>query len=376
MGDSATVVLMSLHELYEALEETLIPLIHQARIAFGTLFGLHVDQSAIEDQTMFELETNLSPEVGISLPMDYAFYYQPLFRRFGPLDLDPEVYSRTKMNGWIHGMRPTPDDPHKLSPEARALIDLANNGNELLWTMTTLVAGLNACLTPDNAVLVLSTAFSVCSDPRCVLPARGSWSCHICCDTNSPSACTKHLQSDIPSQVRRFFEKGSQPTELQRPRYALDCTIGKRLAEDFILISHLADKCGLQEETSRSFASSSVTRSHVTQDLGLSANRDKADLTLALVALISQTLPWTVKLLSGGEPHSMHHALFVYCRSRSVLHVHTSAMIVRKFVNAIQSTGIPVSVEEGDWSQCYPHMRRVPKRDRQASYGGTAYARL
>ncbi|KAF6226295.1 hypothetical protein HO133_009161 [Letharia lupina] len=106
--------------------------------------------------------------------------------------------------------------------------------------------------------------------------------------------------------------------------------MGKRLAEDFILMSHLADKCGLQEETSRSFASSSVTRSHVTQELGLSANRDRADLPLALVALISQSLPWTVKLISGGEPHSMHHALFVYCRSRSVLHVHTSATIQQK----------------------------------------------
>lgn len=162
----------------------MIPLIHEARITFGTLLGLHVDQSTIEDQTMFELETNLSPEVGISLPMYYAFYYQPLFRRFGPLNLDPKVYSRTKMNGWIHGMRPTPDDPHKFLPETRALIDLANNGNELLWTMNTLLAGLNACLTPENAVLALSTAFSVCYDPRCVLRARGSWSCHICCDTN------------------------------------------------------------------------------------------------------------------------------------------------------------------------------------------------
>lgn len=60
------------------------PFIHQARIAFGTLFGLQIDQSATEDQTTFELETSLSPEVGISLPMYYAFYYQPLFRRSGP----------------------------------------------------------------------------------------------------------------------------------------------------------------------------------------------------------------------------------------------------------------------------------------------------
>ena len=73
-------------------------------------------------------------------------------------------------------------------------------------------------------------------------------------------------------------------------------TIGKRLAEDFILLSHLADKCGLQEEMGRSLASSSDTGSHTRQEAGQSADRDRADLTLALVALTSQTLPWTVNV--------------------------------------------------------------------------------
>ena len=180
-------------------------LVHQARIAFSTVLGLYTDQSTIKAQTRFELEENFSPEVGISLPMYYAFYYQPLFQCSGSQKLDSEVFSNTKMNEWIYGLRMTPDDPHESSPEARAFLDLAGNGNELVWTMTTLVAGLNACLTPEDAILVLSTAFSVRYDPRCVLPAHGSWSCPqfpIPCDSNFLSACTKHPQSDIPSQVR------------------------------------------------------------------------------------------------------------------------------------------------------------------------------
>lgn len=304
------------------------PLVHQARIAFGTLFGLHIDQSAIGDQTMVELELNLNPEVGTSLPMYYAFYYQPFFRRSGPQKRDPDIFSSTKMNEWIQKIRLTSDDPRESSPEARAFFDLARNGNELVWAMTTVVAGLSACLNREAAILVLSTAFSVSYDPRCVLPAHGSWSCPqfpISCDTNAP-------YTDLPSQVRRFFEKGSQKIKLKRPRYGLDCTIGKRLKEDFVLMSHLADNCGLQEEMTKNFESSSSI-------FELSSKRDKADLTLALVALTSQTLPWTMQGIEGGDPYSLHRVIFVCSHGRSVMQVHTSATTVLKFLYAIRHSG-------------------------------------
>ena len=371
------------------------PVVQQARIAFGALFGLHVDQSAIKDQSTFELATNLNPEVGISLPMYYAFYYQPLFRHFEPDRPGSEVFSTTKMNEWIHKLSLTPDDPCASSPEARAFFDLARKGNKLVWTMTTLVAGLNACLTPKDAILVLSTAFSVCYDPHCVLPAQGTWSCPrfpVRCNSGSLSACIKHPQSDIPSQVRRFFEEGAQQAKLQRPRYGLDCTIGKRLAEDFILMSHLADKCGLQEEMRRPFAFSSSMGSHPKQISGMSTNRDKADLTLALVAMTSQTLPWTVKVVRGGNPHSMHRAILVRYHGRSVLQVHKSATMVEYFVRKSDPggwvdlaqfhphiAGVQVSMSEsdqGDWARIFPHMEGFPKRDRQAWYESVEYNHL
>lgn len=137
------------------------PLVRQARIVFGALFGLHIDQSAIEDQATLEPWTNLNPEVGISLPMYYAFYYQPLFRNSDRQRSGSDAFSSTKMNEWIHKISMSPDDPRESSPEACAFFDLARNGNELVWTMTTLVAGLNACLSPEEEILVLSTAFSV-----------------------------------------------------------------------------------------------------------------------------------------------------------------------------------------------------------------------
>ena len=187
------------------------PLVHQAEIAFGTLFGLRIDQSAIEDQTMAELESNLTPEVGISFPMYYAFCYQPFFRRSGPPKRNSDVFSSTKMNEWIQKMRLTPGGPRESSPDACAFFDLARNGNELVWTMTTLVAGLNACLTPEDAILVLSTVFSLRYDLRCVLPARGTWSCprNTCDGASSLSCKKKHPRSNILSPVSLFFEKGS-----------------------------------------------------------------------------------------------------------------------------------------------------------------------
>ena len=61
----------------------------------------------------------------------------------------------------IHEMRLTPDDPHQSSPEALGFFDVATHGNELYWTMATLVADLNACLIPEEAILVSSPAFSL-----------------------------------------------------------------------------------------------------------------------------------------------------------------------------------------------------------------------
>ena len=61
--------------------------------------------------------------------------------------------------------------------------------------MTTLVAGLKAYFTPEDAILVLSIAFSVRNDPRCVLPVHGNWSCPrfpVRCEMDDLSACIEN----------------------------------------------------------------------------------------------------------------------------------------------------------------------------------------
>lgn len=292
-------------------------LTQQAVITFGTLFWLRGDQSATKSQTTFELDLNLGHGVSISLPMYYAFYYQPLFENFGRQTLSSEIFSSTKMNAWIHAMCLTPGDSHETSSEVQAFFNLATNGNELVWTMTTLVAGLNACLAPEEAIQVLSTAFSLRYDPRCVVPRQGTW-----------------LTTDIPSQVALFFDKGSA-TALQKPLYGLDCTLGRRLKEDYDIMSHLANKCGLQEEMFRT----------LNVDRKSSTAQQRADLTLALVALTSQPSCWhTYQMERGTFTHPSPRILFY----KTSLCVDPSADLVVDLLYAIQSAGIPITIYEQD----------------------------
>lgn len=315
------------------------PLIHKAKITFGNLFTLHIGQSAIEDQTTFELQSNLSPKVGISLPMYYNFYYQPLFRKFDRQRPASDIFSSTKMSEWIDKLHLHPGDQRDPSTEGNALFDLARNGNELVWTMATLVAGLNAFLSPEEAILVLSTAFSLCHDPRCVLPKNGTWS-----------------KTDIPSRVVLHFDnRFANP--LQRPRYDLDCTLGRRLREDYFLMSQLADKCGLQKEIIRKFGY---------KTFGV---EPEVDLTLALVALASQLDFWEV--WRARSITSRPHVLLYDER----LLIDPTASLVLDFLYSIQSAGISIRIkDEPDHMSppCDPK-KEYQGHDRQAWYQSREY---
>ena len=296
------------------------PMLHRARIAFGNLLGHKDDRSVILEHP-FELEIN-NPQVGSSLPMYYAFYYQPLFRNYRCQRLPSEVFPSTKMESWIHRMRLAPSSPDESSSEAHALFELARNGDELVWTMATLVAGLDACLTQEEAVLVLSTALSLCYDPRCVLPVNETW------------------LSDIPSRVALFFDDAST-TALQRPRYGLDCTLGRRLKEDYFLLLRLANKCGLQDDVSQ--------RVDVSYEASTRAQR--ADLTLTLVALVSQPLSWQATKFKRGTWASLDERILFL---RGSLWVDASATLVIDLLYAIQLAGVPIEINEDGTSQPPP----------------------
>ena len=296
-------------------------MVHRARNAFGILFGHKDDRSTILEHS-FELGIN-NLQVGSSLPMYYAFYYQPLFRNFRCQRLPSEVFPSTKMESWIQRTRLTPSSPNESSPEAHALFDLAGNGDELVWTMATLVAGLNVCLDPAEVVLVLSTAFSICYDPQCVLPTNGTW-----------------LSMDLSSRVALFFDDAFT-TALQRPRYGLDCTLGRRLREDYFLLSRLAYKCGLQDEVSQKV---DVSYEALT-------GPQRADLTLTLVALVSQPSSWQASMVERGSWRGLDQRILFHWGS---LWVDASASLVIDFLYAIQMAGVPITIKKDGISQSPP----------------------
>lgn len=336
MGNSATVVLMSLHELYKALEEMLKSLICRARTAIGTLIGMRINHSAIEDQTKFELEAYHGPGLDISFPLYYAYYYEPLLRTRAS-----RLFSTVKMNEWIHTMHLPSNDSCESSLEARAFLNFASSRDETLWSMTSLVAGLNACLTPEDAMLVLSTALSVRYNSRCVLPACGN------CSPGRDSLhcyCMPQKAFDFPFQVRRIFEKCSQQMKLRRPMFGLDCTTGKRLVEDSVLMSQLADQCGLQEESSRNFTLCSKMGSQIQQPFSPLTEKDKADLTLAVIGLTFQTEPWVSKAVTHDGCCLGYRIDF-----DRIFEEYISDSPVARFVNAIYTVGFqPSSLAEGD----------------------------
>lgn len=266
--------------------------------------------------------------------MYYAYYYQPLFRRCDPrLPKSEEVFPTVKMSEWIRKLAMTPENLPGYMLEARALLHLARDANELIWTMTSLIAGLNAVLTTSDALLVLSMALSVCYDQQIFSNSGEIWF--------RPSRTCNDIFQEY-SATDPFDRKLTM--FLQRPRYALDCATGSRLREDYRLMSYLADTCGLQEEISRKLASRSTGTQSRDQSPGLWPGIPKADLTLAALALISQSGTWSVQIIHVETRSGLYPPNVVF--KQEILLVRSSATHVVDFLYAIQLAGIPISIAE------------------------------
>lgn len=164
---------------------------------------------------------------------------------------------------------------------------------------------------------------------------------------------------------------------LQRLRYGLDCTIGRRLAEDYALMSHMAYLCGLQEEINRG-----VGRKTFGEQL-------RVDLTLTLVALTLQETPWKARpgmLVDTNRASHLglelfEHNIFFYGAS---LYVQSSVCPVIDFLYAVESAGMPITLSIRSPEFPYkthllplpPQMERFRQSDHQAWYESKEYSRL
>ncbi|KAL9610581.1 MAG: hypothetical protein Q9167_004732 [Letrouitia subvulpina] len=119
----------------------------------------------------------------------------------------------------------TPDDSAPLS-ELRVIYDLAKEGHELIWTLTAIVAALNALLIQKEAVVeVVETVFSIRYNPGCIP--------------------REYTTMDIKDVFTHYFRPFSC---LRKPRFSTNSILGQRLVQDLELWSHLAKVSGLQQK--------------------------------------------------------------------------------------------------------------------------------
>lgn len=134
---------------------------------------------------------------------------------------------------------------------------------------------------------------------------------------------------------------------LRRPRFGPDCTLGRRLAEDIGLLSDLAPTSGLQEELFEHSGSNSSAKP-------MSSLVEAADLTLALIGLISQKWPRIVR--SAQDTKTLRRLKHSLLFQQDCLNVDASTTILRELFRALEIAGIFIHYEleersESEWLQ-------------------------
>ena len=214
-----------------------------------------------------------------SISMYYAFYYQPLFCWPYSREKKSEIVLLYKMERWVQILDSTTrsDDSH-FPQELSAIRDLAKSRDQFVWAMIILVASVNSYL-PESTDLVLRTALNIRYNPTCILAPY-----------SVPGQQRELI--DLPTAVTTFFKEKAPEEKLNRPRFEVDSIIGRRLAEDVIIMTKLAHSSGLK-----------LPKFQVTDFLD-SVDR-KSDFTLALIGLLSQSPPWKIRVL--GYATEMWH---------------------------------------------------------------------
>lgn len=301
--------------------------------------------SSSKEACTTEVQLEAYDETAFSVSMYFAFYYKPLFRSpasiVHPLE-DSELFSRCAMEELVKnldlnsGLGSLKNERFNCLPE-----DCAIPSDQISWTLTALIACLNVRLTPERTILVMSTALSVRYDPRCILPT--DWTIELAQDG---SATRLRQMSDIPSSVRRYFAKGCPSSMLRRPRFGLDSTLGRRLAEDTVLLSTLAQTSGLQGKLLEHVAKN--------QSADPAYGSYEADLTLALIGIISQSWPWQVRtthVKDGNIFKRFGLSMLLHCDHSILLHcgclyLDECATYILRFFRSLEVAGISIVIEE------------------------------
>ena len=298
----------------------------------------------------------------ISMPMYNALHYQPLFNWPISRSGRPEILSITVPNKWTEVLNSVTKSNEHLSTALRIAIDLAQSRDQFVWTLTILVAALNAYL-PQGADLILRTVLNVRYDPTCVFPAFDS------SDVGIPFL----LVSDLPNSVRRYFRCGAPPNEVRKPRFGVDSAMGRRLTEDIVLLTELGRKSGLIEH----FRQAADERKAGLENQRIpwfSPADSLADSTLALIGLLSQSPPWKIRSIRSITDSPPGHRVHFHDQC---LYIDARMSFVRAFLCEMQLAGIVmdmIDIEAIDLAACSSNLDHIDIRFRDAWLESMTYA--
>lgn len=154
-----------------------------------------------------------------------------------------------------------------------ALARLAIESDQLVWTLSTIVAALGGCVAEEDTFTIMSLAFSIFHDARCILSGKRIIGQNLAKDDL--------LRSSIPELVQSFYCSDHPEEMLHKPRFGSNSALGRRLALDVGLLHKLAEQSGLPQLSSIGSFKDSIEST-------------KAVLTLTLLGLLQTRGRFTI----------------------------------------------------------------------------------
>lgn len=194
-------------------QELLTRLLKQATTAYGAaVIKISIMTNTAQVQLQPGPPTIPEDEPHSPLPIYYGFYYRSLFEEDSTRNWAPK-YLWLQIQNRALDLALEPEDV--CSSKVKAVLEMATNVDKYVWTLTALVASLNAP-PPESVALVLSTAFSFRHAPFCIL--------NLECLSKLNQLTEAKTIPHIPTCMMQCIGGNHATKELKKFRYGADST--------------------------------------------------------------------------------------------------------------------------------------------------------
>ncbi|KAL8795924.1 MAG: hypothetical protein Q9195_001668 [Heterodermia aff. obscurata] len=339
-GNTVTVTLMSLYELYRSLQELLDSLLQKGHVAVKTVTK-RTTSNILRARAYIKILTSGRRDDNTTLQMYYAWYYAPNFQTRFTKHASMQLFEKSAMERWSLELSTSDRSSSRLfleeeiaphldciapSPEYLALAQMAVQGDALIWILVGLAGAVYCCLPRYSDVRsVLALTFSILNDPQ-----------------NSFRDRSMNIQDLIQDLLPMFYQSHwevsnssntpspTMASQFQSCRYNPKSALGKQLQEDVRLWLEIAADSGLRRilDPYRGYKSK--------------YDSDMVEIACTLLGLLQQAWPWTARILSSVEGIPDH----VVIRSKFGLWIGSEARLSIHFLRQLQAAGINIGFDD------------------------------